>query len=322
MAADRPEETPRFAAPPARDSRESPSLARRVWTWTTNSLLCALVLVIGLGFGREVLHWWANGGKEEQKPALLVPADGLGEPGRPHELRFGDAAWQMDAQTVVGQQRQVMIALEASCWQAAVHSPLPADGPDLAEQAFLRHLAQRPPTRSEAGVCEVHQLEGAYPMTVALRPTSKASVAGSGFRVVTWGLAVPRGTPGREWTLYTFHPAGPARAAVADLPEIPLPPGGQRLLSMQVAGGGAMVTFQGVAQVGAWKQFFDRWFSSHGWRPATGWRAAGSSWHVRYGPAAGDAGASADVQFSPDSRGGLTGLVVLSPPPRETATNK
>ena len=33
-------------------------LALRISRWTTNSLLTVMLLVIALGFGRQVLHWW------------------------------------------------------------------------------------------------------------------------------------------------------------------------------------------------------------------------------------------------------------------------
>ena len=42
----------------AKDPPSLGRLARRISRWTTNSLLTAMLLVIALGFGREVLHWW------------------------------------------------------------------------------------------------------------------------------------------------------------------------------------------------------------------------------------------------------------------------
>ena len=46
---------------PALPSKQPPDmgrLARRISRWTTNSLLTVMLLVIALGFGRQVLHWW------------------------------------------------------------------------------------------------------------------------------------------------------------------------------------------------------------------------------------------------------------------------
>ena len=34
-------------------------LAKRISAWTTRGLLTLMVLVAGLGFGRQVLKWWA-----------------------------------------------------------------------------------------------------------------------------------------------------------------------------------------------------------------------------------------------------------------------
>ena len=144
----------------------------------------------------------------------------------------------------------------------------------------------------------------------------------SGFRVVTWGMAIPHGTipvgkgtsPAAAWTLYVFHRAGAAPAEVGGLPEISLPAQSRRLVSMRVAGGGSMTTFQGTAPIGGWQRFFDNWFSSHGWTSDRGWPSAGRTGHCRYRPADGQWSASAEVEIAEDGRGGLTGLVMVNPP--------
>jgi hypothetical protein len=136
-------------------------------------------------------------------------------------------------------------------------------------------------------------------------------------------MAIPRGAasfdrrtpPVAQWTLYVFHPASSATTAAAGgLPEISLPAGSRRLVSMRVAGGGSMTTFQGAARIGGWQRFFDDWFSSHGWTSGDGWPSGGPAWHCRYRPADGRSPASVEVEIADDGRGGLTGLVMVNPP--------
>ena len=317
------------------------AVARRLAQGTTKGLLIALIFVAGLGFGREALRWWTGRGSRDLA-GPLAPGDGLGDPSRRQELLFGNSPWQIDAESFSGDAARVTAALADRCRQSAAASPLPGEAPRPGEIQFLRHLGGQSPVGSQTESCPVYQLEGAFPMAVGLRARTphapregqrhaerdeyqRQAVVESGFRVVTWGLAVPRAAspfgqrtpPAKEWTLYVFHVAGPASAAAGGLPQIALPAGSRRLVSMRVAGGGSMTTFQGAARIGGWQRFFDDWFSSHGWTSRGGWPSAGPARHCRYRPAGGRPSASVEVEIAEDGRGGLTGLVLVNPPARE-----
>jgi hypothetical protein len=334
------------------------ALAGRLTQWTTKGLLIALIFVAGLGFGREALRWWAGRGSQNLV-GPLVPADGLGDPGRRQELLFGNSPWQIDAESLAGDRARVTAVLLDRCRQAAASSRLPSESPLPSETQFLRHLREQSPVPSQAGSCPVYQLEGAFPMAVGLRPriphapredarhaegkdarhaerdeygdeySDEYTRGESGFRVVTWGMAIPHGTiplgkgtpPVAAWTLYVFHRAGVASAEAGGLPEISLPAQSRRLVSMRVAGGGSMTTFQGTAPIGGWQRFFDNWFSSHGWTSGHGWPSAGRAGHCRYRPADGRSSASAEVEIAEDGHGGLTGLVMVTPPVRTENAN-
>ena len=334
------------------------ALARRLAQWTTKGLLIALIFAAGLGFGREALRWW-TARSPANLTGPLVPAEGLGDPSRCQELLFGDCPWQIDTEAFSGDRARVTASLVERCRQSAAGSPLPDGPAGPGEVQFLHYLRGQSPVGSTTGSCPVYQLEGAFPMAVGVRASAgvaaganrtasvsagvaaganrtpavspgghagieqgsqaRQPVVESGFRVVTWGMAVPRGTasvgqrtpPVEQWTLYVFHAAGPARAAADGLPEVALPEGSRRLVSMRVAGGGSMTTFQGAAQASGWQRFFDDWFSSHGWTSGEGWPSAGPVRHCRYRPAAGHGSASVEVEIADDGRGGLTGLLML-----------
>jgi hypothetical protein len=317
------------------------AVARRLAQGTTKGLLIALIFVAGLGFGREALRWWKGRGIRDLTGPLAT-ADGLGDPSRRQELLFGDSPWQIDAESFLGDDARATAALVDRCRQSAATSPLPGEPPRPGEVQFLRHLSVQAAAGSQTGVCRVYRLEGAFPMAVGLRTSTphapregerhaerdeykRQPVVESGFRVVTWGLAVPRGAgrfgrrtpPVKEWTLYVFHAANPVATATGGLPEVALPEGSRRLVTMRVAGGGSMTTFQGAARIGGWQRFFDDWFSSHGWTSGGGWPSAGPMRHCRYRPAGGRSPASAEVEIAEDGRGGLTGLVMVNPPAGE-----
>ena len=56
------------------------ALAKRISSWTTNSLLTLLVLVAGLGFGRQVLKWWRADASPPAGRASFRPAMGWATP--------------------------------------------------------------------------------------------------------------------------------------------------------------------------------------------------------------------------------------------------
>jgi hypothetical protein len=316
------------------------ALARRLSQWTTKGLLTALIFAAGLGFGREALRWWSDRGSRDLT-GPLAPGDGLGDLSRRQELLFGNSPWQIDAESCSGDRARVTAVLVDRCRQSAAASPLPGEPPSPGETQFLQYLRSQSLVGSQTGSCRAYQWEGAFPMAVGLRVSTPhapregvrhaerdeynhaGTVAESGFRVVTWGMAVPRGaapfgqaTPSAvPWALYVFHRAGSVLPAAGGLPEIALPAGCRRLVSMRVAGGGSMTTFQGTARIGGWQRFFDAWFSSHGWTSGGGWPSAGPAWHCRYRPA--KERWSASVEIVEDGRGCLTGLVMVNPPDGE-----
>ena len=303
-------------------------LAKRISSWTTKGLLSALILVAGLAFGRQVLDWWAadETGAVEPPPQLAM-TDGLGDPTRAHQIVFGDAPWTILRETVVGGRDEAAAALRASCRELTIASGLPDDAIGPSEQRFLTTLSRQSPVAEEPGQWQLHEFEGGFPIVVGTRtrpatphPTGAEQVAEVDRRVVTWGLAIP--TPEQTWTLYTLHPTNAAGGPPTGFPEIPLPPDSTKTLSMRALGGGSMVAFIGPPEGGRWRRFFDQWFREHEWTPAGDWTRSGSTWHLRYARSGRDATQTVDVQFGPDGRGRLTGLVMITPTDGKTATSE
>ena len=121
-------------------TKQSPSLgrlARRISAWTTNGLISVMLVVIGLGFGREVLHWWHD---EGGVPAAAPPmaADPLGDGAAPHLLEFGDQAWSVRRQEFSGLWADVSAALQAACRRAIVDARPCGKLPDAAEEELLK----------------------------------------------------------------------------------------------------------------------------------------------------------------------------------------
>ena len=302
-------------------------LAKRISTITTNCLLTALVLVAGLGFGRQVLRWWAadtpgsaalSGGDKH--------SDGLGDPRRLHVVQFGERPWSLRRQSIAGDRHTAASALREVCREVLREDRLPRRWPAEAQRDLLSRLARRDPAEEEPGNWRLYELDEAFPMVVGTQPqaaeagsSQDENLAGSTHRVVVWGLALP--TEPQAWNLFAFQPDAPAGERSAGLPEVPIPGECRRTLSMRVAGGGATLAFEGPQNPETWIEFYDRWSATHNWERTGHWQQFGSRWHARYvGPGEEDPPGQwqVDVHFSSEARGRSTGLMMMSPCPGGT----
>ncbi len=304
-------------------------LARRISAWTTNSLLTVMLLVIALGFGREVLHWWHEDGTAPPAGPLAAH-DPLGDDSVPHELEFGDQTWSIRRQEFSGPPGEVAVALQAACRTAIVDSRPRGESPDAAEQELLKRLARERPVAEERGQWRLYQWGAGHPVLIGTRavgakgqkmaettPSGGPSLAETPYRVVIWGVAAPAGPWSADaWTLYLFQSGGTAGGQGQSEGAIPLPPGGHRLLSIRAAGGGAITAFS-ANEGDAARTFYDRWFAEHAWTVASGWRSLASGWHARFELRSHVPARAIDIRLGTDSQGRWTGLLMESQVERE-----
>jgi len=81
---------------------------------------------------------------------------------------------------------------------------------------------------------------------------------------------------------------------------------------LQAAGGAGLIAFSGPNQPQQWKHFYDDWFRRQGWQTATDWQVVGQAWYAKFLAKGGNG--AIDVRFGPDGRGGLNGLMMITPP--------
>ncbi len=306
---------------PEKEAPESGShatLLKRAATWATNSLLTIIVLVLGIGFGRQVLIWWAEDDAPSNAGVGSMVADGLGNPGRLHSLEFGDLAWSVRRQSVECDQARAALALRSACREVVGREVLPTEVIQPSEAEFLTQLARHEPVEEEPGKWRLYELSSGFPLVVGTRTTPPVSSSPPGTnlayparRVVVWGLATPMGP--RAWTLYTFQSGKALGAGFPKLPEFPVPPECRKTLSLRVAGGGGMIGFEGPEPAESWKRVYDDWFAGRDWKTATGWQRTGSAWCVRYGAPPGGPIGWVDVRLGTDENGQTRGLLILTP---------
>jgi hypothetical protein len=278
-----------------------------------------MLLVVALGFGREVLHWWHDEGTSPAA-APVVPGDPLGNGAVPHVLEFGDQAWSIGRQEFSGPLADLSAALQAACRAAMVDSRPRGELADAAEQELLKRLAGERPVAEERGQWRIYRWGEGQPVLIGTRAFGAEGMAGqkampgtsldeTPYRVVLWGIAVP--TAANAWTLYLFQSGGAAGEEGQRRVEIPLPPGGHRLVSILAAGGGAITAFS-TDDGDLGRTFYDRWFADRGWTAAASWQRVASGWHARFKTPSHVPALAVDIRLGTDSQGRWTGLVIES----------
>ncbi len=260
-------------------------LAKRISAWTTNSLLTLLILVAGLGFGQQVLRWWA-----EDASASSITVD---HPTSPFQtLQFSNNAWSIGRRSVIGDKQTAVEQLRIACRELLEKAPTLEKTPS---QKGLDFLAGLTPVDQKPGKWRLYELQDAFPMAVGVNAKEDCAVV--------WGLAMPVGD--QQWTLSTFQ-MGNSRSEGQIKGEVPLPPGGSQTLAMSTSDG-RIVAFSGPNRSEDWKKFYDDWSSQQGYQK-TDWRQVGSAWYAKFLKP----GDSVDVRFGPNERGDLSGLWMMT----------
>lgn len=302
------------------------ALARRIADWTTKGIFSALVLVAGLGFGRQVVDWWHSGDAPQVATVVTEAPLDLSDAAGPVEIAVGELPLRFGRQTVVGDQAQAIEALEAAGRAGlATASPL-SQVADADEQYLLDRLAQLKPVeaRSQGGETVgpdawLYEPSPGMPLIVGTRRlnthSSEAAPDATAWetRVVLWGLAAPAGE--RLWTLYLLQ-AERSRADDQQQEGLPLPPDCRRLMAFRDQQGAETAVFQGSGECDHYRRFYAAWLTEHGQKAAARWRRSGDGgWQVMVvldGSQTAAAERSLWIHLSPAPLGGCTGFVFIS----------
>jgi len=292
------------------------ALARRLSSITSRILLSAVIVIAGIGVGRQILSWWREAADAPQQAPL--PVAGLGDPSAVHEIVLADRPWAIVQQSFQGDAGEAADALLSACHRAAKATeamPLPPPGPE--EQQLLDRLERARPERRSPGGVSLYALREAVPLVVGIRtargahPATAESHPGvTGPSVAVWGMAVPAAS--NQWSLYTFQPSKEP-SEKGSLPQPPIPPECRRLLQVRAVGGDRSIVFTGRSAPRAWRAFYDHWAAEVGLEPIGGWQESGGIWRVTYRAA--DPGSAAVVHVHMDTTAGKAhrGIVLVVP---------
>ncbi len=284
------------------------SVARRISGWTTNLLATAVVVLIALLFGRQLIALW-----RAPEPFPDVRAENqlaaFDDPLTPLQIEFGNSPMVLYRQPFLGELDAALQQLCQACAAQLKKAPRPTSKTvPASEAALLARVAKRPPLKLVPPDGALYQLDDSLPVIVGTKQIADdrpdGSVGNLTERVVIWGIVVPG--PDEGWTLYSFGAQGDEvqpESTTSIGASVPLPPGAERILTMRWPGGGGVTAFSGAAEPEQWTQFFDNWFETQGAERTIAWRRYGDSRYARYALPQDDRILSVDIQFSPNTSG-------------------
>ena len=286
-------------------------VARRLAGWTSNLLVSAVVLVVGLTFGRLLTSWWAwegQAGASSALPYRLTDSGTLGDAESPHHVEFGNLPVRLGRQIVVGDTQTVLAALRDRCRVAAELGGQVPRVPGPEETKMLQGMVDQAPVEQLPGKWRMYQLERPIPLVAVTDATSLAAghEGRSLGQVLCWGLAFPAGAGLNHWTLLTVSPTGGSSRSPTDPLTMVLPAGAQRQMQVQNEDGGGMLLFGGAGVAEAWWSVIDDWFQQHGWSQWDVGTSDEESRYRRYVSAAAGSEAEVCMEFQEELRVLLT----------------
>ena len=260
------------------------TLGVRVAGWGTRLILCGLIVLVGVTFGRQVLIWWGhrevNSVAAKSKQVKAIGAD-LGQPFIPQFVQFGNSPIVVQSERFVGKRDDALKRLSAAAKQVLDSSePLQKTlGPK--EKKLLAWITKKKPV-AELPTGKLYQSIGPLPMVVAVKPNTEKTIA-SQFRVVSWGIGLPGNSNETAWTLYTYS-AHRQRLPVGGktLPDLPTPQGSRKILTLQSPSGSSMVVLAGPGRRADWKEQIQRHFEKRQWKKVEDWRQTGNTDLVQF----------------------------------------
>ncbi|MCC6124577.1 MAG: hypothetical protein IT426_06430 [Pirellulales bacterium] len=291
-------------------------LAKRITGITSNCLFTAIVLVAGLGIGRQILRWWsADAPRQSASPQNSELPRGLGDPSRLHFLQFGRQGWSMARREFQGSLTGAEEQLRRDCREQIETAASPLEKPTPEQTKLLETLAKMPAIDAEPPRWQLFApdrnnkliLVGVKPPLAKDTVEQDRKIGSS--RVVLWGIALAKGSD--AWSLLLFIPSSGGGDSIPLLPDIPIPPKCRKMLSVQAVNGGAMVGFSGPGEPTSWREHFEKSFARGGWKPIFPWQSTASAWYAQYRGLIKGKNIVVDLHLHPDSKGGMAGLAIV-----------
>jgi hypothetical protein len=254
-------------------------------------------------------------------PALGTPAFTTAGTSHNVAVDFGNSKLSLIRTAVSGDRTAAVAALRRVCRKAAEEgsaSELTRGAPPPAEAALLNLIAHEPPAVKLGDSTEIHELAGSIPlMVVTKKRIAPADASGQGAevgapqrRVIIWGIALQSGQS--RWLVYALRPESSAtEPSGSDPRRVPIPDGATPILAVRQSVWDSVTAFRaGDATAEQWRDYYDAWTTRNRLSRVSGWNEHNGVWSLRVTRAVNSASQYIEIQFGPDGRGSLRGLIV------------
>jgi hypothetical protein len=289
-------------------------VARRIARRTTDLLAIALVLIAGLGLGRQLIGWWS----EPKAPAPVAePATWMGHES-PVTLEFSDSGYALERTPVDGNRDTAVERLIDACAAVAASPTARAGPPTPAEQRLIAAAAALEPVREDPGRWRIHVVDGPVVMAAVLsEPSMRSASVGEpddwktnesqSPRVLCWGLAFP--ADDHRWILYTFRSIAETATVPVPATAACLPHGSRRVLTAADAAGGSLTVFDGPGPLDAWQRSITTCLQRAGYRQSTSSHLTTSGWTARFESSEVSDQPAIEIHIAPSDSETLTGIL-------------
>ncbi len=314
-----------LVVPSTRTARCYSSLAASITRWTSNLLASAVVIVIALTFGSQLVALWVS------KDAQSGPGEFVISQSWPTlqscSLEFGDLPFQLTRETFSGAESDVVLLLQARCRKALENGARPVGKMGERESDMISRSASRTPVEHLDGkwrILLVPKLEGSSPVPIAvgirddcpstlIAPTNSNRIES---RLVVWGLAI-EAEPDR-WTTYVATAASLDSSLGLDSL---LPGTAKRTLAMTQRSGGSLIGFSG-GDLDSAITYYKEMARNLDWKLKVDTARPNQMWSAGFLPPEDSTITGLQVHLTLDHNRKLSGILMLHPDHRRTSESK
>ncbi len=295
-------------------------LGRRIVAWTSNLLATAVVMVIALVAGTQLVSYWVpEESTAETSGFELADAWPVFDA---CSLEFGAAPFELVREHATGGEDVVIRMLQDRCRRVLENNTLPARAIGPQEQKLIETSTQLTPIEQQSGKwrifrsqkfpgegdLEAQELSSQLPLVLGIRDDCPDQSAESGMtsRLVVWGIALAGDD--ETWTTYVGNAATKSNSAHRQQNWIPR--FSKRTLAISDQKGGALVGFVG-GDVTEAIGFYNDLANQNGWTLASPWQESNEGWLARFTAGPDSSFAGIQVQLHVNHNQAMQGILLV-----------
>lgn len=289
-------------------------LGKNITSWTSNLLATAIIVVIALTFGSQLVSSWVP--RKSKPEASEFTALQSWPTLHACSLEFGDSPFQLTRETFDGADSDVISFLQIRCREELESNAPPVGQIGEHEATLIKNSANRLPIEQIAGKWRIFlgpklgELR-ALPIALGIRDdcisSSKSKTKDESLqsRLVVWALAMP--AENGQWT--TFVAKASTLNSLLGLEKL-LPDNSKRTLAMTDPAGGSIIGFSG-GEFDEAIAYYQNMAKNQDWKLETDQAQTRHSWSARISPDQDSQIKGIQVQLTLDHNENLTGILML-----------